>query len=65
MQCVSCKSPLYYHTSGMTRHSCGFSIDHESLLQSKCASCSDLLEESEKTSGVCMFCQYNIMSGDK
>jgi hypothetical protein len=62
MQFVSCK--VATTLSGMTRRSRGFSIDRESLLQSKCAS-SGHLEESEKTAGVCMFCQYNIISGNK
>ena len=65
LQCMTCKAPLHYHTSGMTCRSCGFSIDHDLLLQTKCASCDNLLEEYEKTTGICIFCQYDIVRGTK
>ena len=65
MQCKSCKAPLHYHTSGMTCRSCGFTVDHGLLLDSKCSSCDHLLEESEKAKGICIFCQYDIMRGNK
>jgi len=52
MQRISCKVPLHYHTSDMTCRSCGFTVDHELLSDSKCASRglleSHLLEECEK-----------------
>jgi len=65
MQCKTCKAPLHYHTSGMTCRSCGFSVDHQFLLQHRCVSCDQLLEESEKTTGICIFCQYDIVRGSK
>jgi predicted Zn-ribbon and HTH transcriptional regulator len=65
VQCITYKAPLHYHTSGMTCRSCGFTVDHELLLDSKCASCGHLLEESEKTAGICIFCQYDIVRGSK
>ena len=65
MQCKTCNAPLHYHTSGMTCRSCGFSVDHELLLSERCGSCDNLLEEPEKTTGICVFCQYDIVKGNK
>jgi hypothetical protein len=65
MRCKSCNTTLHYHTAGMTCRNCGLSVDHELLLQEKCVSCEHLLEESEKTTGICVFCQYDIVKGSR
>ena len=65
MRCKSCNTTLHYHTSGMTCRNCGLSVAHESLLEEKCVACDNFLEESEKTTGICVFCQYNLLEDSK
>src|SRR5437588_447589 len=62
MRCKTCNSILQYHTSGVTCRNCGFKIGHEFLLESKCQSCHNVLEELEKTTVICvsfLFQEYN------
>ena len=61
MWCKNCSSTLHYHTAGITCRNCGFSIDHEFLSEGICQSCHDILDESEKTTGTCIFCIYDIV----
>lgn len=65
MRCEMCNAPLHYHSSGLTCRNCGFIVDHELLGEEKCVSCNHLLEESEKTTGICTFCQYDIVKTSK
>jgi hypothetical protein len=65
MRCKDCSATLHYHTAGVTCRNCGFSVDHGLLLQEKCVSCDHFLEESEKTTNICVFCQYDLVKGSK
>ncbi len=65
MRCKNRDSTLHYHTAGITCRNCGFSINHEFLLEAKCQSCHNTLEESEKTTGICLFCLYDIVKGTR
>jgi len=42
-----------------------FRVDHQFLSQYRCVSCDQLLEESEKTTRICIFCQYDVVRGSK
>ena len=59
MNCQKCLSILHYHTSGMVCRNCGFSTCH--WVEVHCVSCQNELEESEKTSGMCIFCLYDVV----
>jgi hypothetical protein len=65
MWCKNCSSTLHYHTAGITCRNCGFSIDHEFLSEGICQSCHDVLDESEKTTGICVFCLYDLVRGTR
>lgn len=65
MRCKGCNATLHYHTAGMTCRNCGLNVKHEFVLNEKCPSCDNILEESEKTTGICVFCQYDIVKGTK
>ena len=64
MRCKGCSATLNYHTAGMTCRNCGFSVDHELLVQERCVLCDHFLEECEKTTDICVFCQYDLVKGN-
>jgi hypothetical protein len=64
MRCKGCSATLNYHTAGMTCRNCGFSVDHELLVQERCVSCDHFLEESEKAADICVSCQYDLVKGN-
>jgi hypothetical protein len=61
MPCKICGSALHYHTAGLTCRNCGFSIDHQFLSEAICQSCNNILDESEKTTGICIHRMYDIV----